>query len=320
MTKLFLAVLLAAAMAIPASAATPVHVIFDTDMGNDVDDALALAMLHAFASRGEVKLLAVTVSKDNPWAAEYVRLVDEYYGRSSIPVGIVHDGKTRDDGLYVRQVCELHHRHPDKAAVADAVQLLRKTLAGEPDGAVALIQVGFSTNLARLLDSGPDRYSTLNGMDLVKKKVRLLTVMAGNFAESKPEYNVNTDVPSARKLFAGWPTNIYFSGFEVGMAILYPASSIEHDFPEGNPVAEAYRAYAKMPYDRPTWDLTTVLYDLRPDRGYFDLSPPGEVTVAAHGVTTFQPNPQGKRYFLKVNPVQAARVREACVWLASQPK
>ena len=94
MRKLFLVFLLVAAMVTPASAATPLHVIFDTDMGNDVDDALALAMLHAFASRGELKLIAVTVSKDNPWAAEYVRMVDEYYGRGAIPVGIVHDGKT----------------------------------------------------------------------------------------------------------------------------------------------------------------------------------------------------------------------------------
>ncbi len=170
------------------------------------------------------------------------------------------------------------------------------------------------------MESKPDRYSNLNGMDLVRKKVRLLTVMAGNFAQSKPEYNVLTDVPAAQKLFAGWPTDIYFSGFEVGQAILYPASSIEHDFPAGNPVAEAYRVYAKMPYDRPTWDLTTVLYDLRPDRGYFDLSPSGNVTVAANGATSFQPGSQGKRYLLKVNPMQAARVREACVWLASQPK
>src|ERR1700685_3006909 len=116
MVKIFLAALLTLAIAAPASAAPSLHVIFDTDMGNDVDDALALAMLHAFASRGEVKLLAVTVSKDNPWAAEYVRLVDEYYGRGTIPGGIVHDGKTPEDGLYVRQVCELHHRSPNQAA------------------------------------------------------------------------------------------------------------------------------------------------------------------------------------------------------------
>jgi inosine-uridine nucleoside N-ribohydrolase len=320
MMKLFLAVLLALAMAAPASAAMPLHVIFDTDMGNDVDDALALAMLHAFASRGEVKLLAVTVSKDNPWAAEYVRMVNEYYGRGTIPVGIVHDGKTPEDGLYVRQVCELHGRRPNKAVVPDAVQLLRKTLAGESDGAVTLIQVGFSTNLARLMESTPDRYSNLSGMELVKRKVRLLTIMAGNFAASKPEYNVMTDIPAATKLFAAWPTDIYISGFEVGEAILFPASSIEHDFPKGNPVAEAYELYARMPYDRPTWDLTTVVYDLRPDRSYFDVSPPGDVLVSANGATRFQPSAQGKRYFLKVNPVQVARIREACVWLASQPK
>src|ERR1700677_3248999 len=320
MMKTLLAVLLILAAAAPASAATPLRVVFDTDMGNDVDDALALAMLHALASRGEVKLLAVTVSKDNPWAAEYVRMVDEYYGRGAIPVGIVHDGKTQDDGLYVKQVCELHGRRPDKTAVSDAVELLRKTLAAEPDGAVTLIQVGFSTNLARLMGSAPDQFSALSGMDLVKRKVRLLTVMAGNFAQPKPEYNVVTDIPAASKLFGSWPTDIYFSGFEIGEAILFPAASIEHDFPAGNPVAEAYRVYAKMPYDRPSWDLTTVLYDLRPDRGYFDISQPGDVIVAANGATTFQPNPQGKRYFLKVNPVQAARVREACVWLGLPPQ
>jgi purine nucleosidase len=318
MMKIVLVFLLFLAIALPASASAPLDVVFDTDMGNDVDDALALAMLHALASRGEVKLLAVTVSKDNPWAAEYVRLVNEYYGRGAIPVGIVHDGKAKEDGLYVRQVCELHGRHP--GSTEDAVLLLRKTLAAEPDGAVTLIQVGFSTNLARLMESAPDQVSDLSGMDLVKRKVRLLTVMAGNFAAPKPEYNVVTDIPAASKLFASWPTDIYFSGFEIGEAILFPAASIEHDFPAGNPVAEAYRLYAKMPYDRPGWDLTTVLYDLRPDRGYFDVSPPGDVVVSPDGATKFQPAAQGKRYILKVDPVQAARVREACVWLASQPQ
>jgi len=321
MIKMLVAALLVVAVLVPAHAATPLHVIFDTDMGNDVDDALALAMLHAFASRGEVKLLAVTVSKDNPWAAEYVRLVNQYYGRGSIPVGIVHDGKTPEDGKYVRQVCELHHLRPNPAAVSDAVKLLRKTLAAEPDGAVYLLQVGFSTNLARLIDSPPDAYSPLNGMDLVSKKVHELTIMGGNFGPNpKPEYNIMTDIPAAAHLFAKWPTNIYISGFEVGAGILYPAYSIEHDFPPGNPVAEAYKDYMKMPYDRPSWDLTTVVYDLRPDRGYFDLSPPGNVTVGSDGSTTFQPDPNGKRYFLKDNTIQAARVREVCIWLASQPK
>ncbi|MEK7753907.1 MAG: nucleoside hydrolase, partial [Acidobacteriota bacterium] len=51
------------------AAAEPVPVIFDTDMGNDIDDALALAVLHALESRGEAKILGVTITKDNRWAA-----------------------------------------------------------------------------------------------------------------------------------------------------------------------------------------------------------------------------------------------------------
>jgi purine nucleosidase len=247
MIRILLAALLILGASAPASAATPLNVIFDTDMGNDVDDALALAMLHAFASRGEVKLLAVTVSKGNPWAAEYVRMVNEYYGRGNIPVGMVRRGKTPNDGQYVRQVCELHGRHLNSAVVPDAVQLLRKTLAGEPDGAVTLIQVGFSTNLARLMESAPDSFSNLTGMELIRKKVRSLTVMAGNFAASKPEFNVMIDIPAATRLFANWPTDIYISGFEVGSAILFPASSIEHDFPAGKHQNTHYRAANRRP-------------------------------------------------------------------------
>ena len=64
-----------------ALAQAPTNIIFDTDMGNDVDDALALAMLHAFQSRHEINLLAVTITKDNKWAAPYVDVVNTFYGR-----------------------------------------------------------------------------------------------------------------------------------------------------------------------------------------------------------------------------------------------
>lgn len=50
----------------PLQSAEPVRLIFDTDIGNDVDDALALGVIHALQSRGECELLAVTVSKDHP--------------------------------------------------------------------------------------------------------------------------------------------------------------------------------------------------------------------------------------------------------------
>jgi inosine-uridine nucleoside N-ribohydrolase len=308
----------------------PVRVIFDTDMGNDIDDAQALAMLHAFESRGEAKLLAVTVTKDNRWAASYVDLVNTFFGRGDIPIGVVRNGKTPEDSNMIRIPCERKrpdgmpvypHNLIDGSKAPEAVGLLRRILSAEKDGAATIIQVGFSTNLARLLDSHADSHSPLEGRQLVARKVRLLSMMAGAFPTGKPEYNVITDLPSAQKLFAEWPTPIVVSGFEVGNAILYPAQSIENDFRyvEHHPIADAYRQYKKMPYDRPTWDLTAVLYAVWPERGYFSLSPPGRIHVDAKGKTELVQAGDGTHRYLIVNDVQRVRILEAMIALVSQP-
>lgn len=159
------------------------------------------------------------------------------------------------------------------------------------------------------------------GKELMAKKVRLISVMAGDFQSDKPEYNVANDIPSAQKLFRDWPTPIVVSGFEVGKTILYPARSIEEDYRyvEHHPVADAYRSYKKMPYDRPTWDLTSVLYAVRPERGYFSLSAPGSVRIDQAGKSKLEPATSGKHRYLKVDDLQRARILEAMIHLASQP-
>jgi inosine-uridine nucleoside N-ribohydrolase len=306
------------------------RVIFDTDMGNDVDDALALAMLHSLESRGEVKILAVTLTKDNAWAAPYVNLVNTFYGRGDIPVGAVRNGKTPEDSKMIRMPAEAKRedgaplyprRLQDGRHAPEATTLLRQILVAEQDGAVTIIQVGFSTNLARLLGTPGDATSMLSGQELVARKVRALFVMAGNFADDKAEYNIKTDLRSAQKLFNQWPTPIVASGFEVGNSIIYPARSIENDFKytAHHPIVDAYRAYMKMPYNRPTWDLTAVLAAVRPDREYFSLSPAGRITVTPDGKTVFAPSATGKHRCLKVDTTQRARVLEAFLYLVTQP-
>ena len=83
------------AMETPAMAVDPVRLIFDTDIGNDVDDVLALGVIHALQSRGQCQLLAVTITKDQPLAAEFVDAVNTFYGRGDIPIGMVRDGVTQ---------------------------------------------------------------------------------------------------------------------------------------------------------------------------------------------------------------------------------
>jgi inosine-uridine nucleoside N-ribohydrolase len=301
----------------------PVPVIFDTDMGNDVDDALALAMLHALESRGECRLLGVTVTKDNPWAAVYVDLVNTFYGRGQIPVGMVKGGVTPENSKMIQTPAERRKAdgtlvYPRRLAsggeAVDAVALLRRLLAAERDGSVVIVQVGFSTNLARLLDAPAD-------VDLVKRKVKLLSVMAGNFVQPKPEFNVQKDTASARKLFDQWPGEIVASGYEIGEAMKFPAARIERDFAwaADHPVVDAYRAYMKMPYDRQTWDLTAVLYAVRPEGGYFDLSAAGKITPDDAGRTSFRAEAGGKHRYLVLREAQRARTLECMVGLASQP-
>lgn len=319
------------ALGTPSTAADePVRLIFDTDMGNDIDDALALGVIHALDSRGECRLLAVTISKDNPYSAPFVDLVNTFYGRGDVPIGMVRGGKTPEVGRYTRPVVEANdngrRRYPRRVEsgddVPEAVSLLRQVLAGQPDRSVVLVVVGFSTNVARLLDSKPDEHSPYAGGELVAQKCRLLSIMAGMFSEDrKKEYNVYVDVPSARKVYADWPTPVVISGYEIGRAIKFPATSIERDFGyvPHHPLSEAYALYGEMPYDRETWDLTSVLYSVRPDRGYFGLSEPGTVYVDDEAITRFTPAPDGRHRYLTVDTEQIARVREALVQLASQP-
>jgi len=146
--------------------------------------------------------------------------------------------------------------------------------------------------------------------------------MAGNFVAQRPEFNVQKDTASARKLFERWPGEIVASGFEIGQRLLFPAAHIEHDFAwtPDHPVAEAYRNYQKMPYDRPTWDLTAVLYGVRQDAAYFGLSPKGRITADDMGRTQWTADPGGRHRYLVLEEEQRARALEALELLASQPR
>jgi purine nucleosidase len=316
-----------------AQAAEPVRLIFDTDICGDCDDVLALGMIHSLQSRGLCRLLAVTISVEHELAAPFVDAVNTFYERGDIPIGVVGKGGVIENSEFLSLVTEqesgrFRYRHDlvEKPAAKDATALLRSTLAAQPDRSVVIAQVGFSTNLARLLASPADDLSPLNGRELVDRKVKLLSLMAGAFQtiEGNPrylEYNVVKDIASARILAERWPTAMVYSGFEIGIALPYPAVSIEQDYSyvRHHPLAEAYIRRNPPPHNRPTWDLTSVLYAVLPDRGYFDVSPRGTVTVEPDGSTKFKETSQGNHRYLILKPEQKPRVLEALVQLSSQP-
>ena len=54
------------------TSAGSLKVIFETDMGNDIDDALALDMLYKYSDLGKINLLGVSSNKDDRYSAEFI--------------------------------------------------------------------------------------------------------------------------------------------------------------------------------------------------------------------------------------------------------
>lgn len=297
-----------------------VNIIFETDMGNDIDDAIALDMLYKYVEAGDVNLLAVCLNKGGQSPAEYMDIMNTWYGHPEVPIGICSLAMQNENHGYTAHVAGMKDEEgnplfartvTDVDALPEAVSLYRKILASQPDHSVTIASVGFSTNLVLLLDSQADDLSPLSGKELIAQKVKLLSVMAGGFTEEhRPEYNVLIDVPAAKKVFGEWPGEVVFSPFEVGDVIRYPATSIENDFTwaePAQPLVEAYKAYLPMPYDRQTWDPTAVLYAVE-GGDWFTVSELGEVSVEDDAKTYFTPSATGTRRILSVTDEQASAI------------
>ncbi|MDR1742632.1 MAG: nucleoside hydrolase [Dysgonamonadaceae bacterium] len=311
------------------------HIIFETDIGNDVDDALALDMIYKYLDEGKVNLLAICSNKESPYSTEYIDLMNRWYGYPDIPVGKVVNGADSEGNArkYADHVCLMKDEQGgrlfprpafDYEALPEAVSLYRKILSVQPDSSVTIVSVGFSTNIVRLLQSLPDNHSDLSGKELIARKVKLLSVMAGSFGEKRiAEYNVVKDIPAAQILAEDWPTPIVYTPFEAGMAVLYPASAIENGFAwtTHHPVVEAYKYYLDMPYDRPSWDMIALLYAVENSPEYFTQSSWGNISVDDQGFTSFTPDENGDRACLELNAEQAAKTLSRFVELTTrQPK
>lgn len=318
----------------PARAAEPVPVIFDTDISGDVDDVLALAMLHALADRNECVLKAVTISKVNPLTAPFVDAVNTFYGRGQIPIGVTRDAQKRESKYLalVKKKDEGEFRYPHDLLTSDdapdAVTILRKTLVAAEDKSIVLIQVGLAANLADLVESPADEISDLTGKELIRRKVRLTSVMAGAFSPVNGnahylEANVKNGIGSMQRFAEKWPHDspVVWSDFLIGIAAPYPRESVARDFGyvPHHIVREAYLLHSGPNHDRPTWDLTSVLYAVRPEDHYFGLSEPGLVSVDDDGFTRFQPQVNGRDRYLTMDEGQTIRVIETQRSFVSQP-
>lgn len=300
----------------------PVKVIVETDMGNDIDDALALDLLYRAAREGKVEILGISNHKLSPTATDYIDILNTFYGYGDVALAqgarLVENSHAADYTQAVAAMCDeegkpLFARSKRAGDVEESVAMYRRLLSEAGDGEVVVVSLGFATTLADLLDSQADEYSELSGRDLVAAKVAYLSIMAGSFdtptTPARAEFNIVNDIEAAVKLFDQWPTPMVCAPFELGRQAQFPGAVMAEgvEWAEHHPVVEGYRTYRTMPYDRATWDLMSALYVIEGDE-MFTTSEPGRISIDGEGYMHFTPQPDGRDRYLTATEAQAEAI------------
>jgi inosine-uridine nucleoside N-ribohydrolase len=258
----------------------PVSIIFDTDIAPDYDDVGALALLHALADQGEARILATISSNAFETTGPTLSVFNTYFRRPDLPVGVTYldfPNKACIQGWAQAILTAYPHSLGSNRQAQEAVSLYRKILASQPAQSVTIVTVGFFTNLAGLLDSGPDTFSSLTGKELIAQKVHHLVSMATRIDSSGTggyEFNVLVDPSASQKVFDGWPTPVTISGFEIGEQIHTGIRLIHNDAIQNSPVKDAFRIALEKDGNtqgRCSWDETAVLVAVRGAEPYFSL-------------------------------------------------
>jgi len=270
------------------------RIVYDDDCSNDVDCVATLPILHQLADRGEIRILAMVADSANPLSAPVLSLFAKYGGHPQTPIGANLTGEPAN-ALCVKNRCNqskwtaglVQRFDPGdtRAHYPDCVAVYRKALADQPEHSVNIVETGFATCLVRLLASPPDTTSRLSGAALVKRKVKLLSVMGGRYPAGT-EWNFECDAPGFNALFSQWTRQngfppVYLNGFANGLHVLAGAPAGASS--TTNPTLYAMQLEGTA--QRPMWDMLSALFAARglnyAGTTYFTVSQSGTVAVDA---------------------------------------
>ena len=299
-------------LACTAVQAQPLRVILDTDIDSDVDDVGALAMLHTLADHGVVDILGVIVTSNDKHAPLCADAINHYFKRPGIPVGVQKGIQLSEFSTYTKQISEeFGHTLTSYEEAVDATALYRKLLSAQPDSSVTIITIGHLTNLRNLIDSKPDQFSDLSGIDLIKKKVKLWSCMGGMYPEGKEANFYRPDPASTKVCVEKWPVSVVFAGWEVGNKIITGGQFLQKALTPESPVWRAYQLYNNF-QGRQSWDQVSILFAATSSDDYWTRQE-GECVVAGDGSNSWSNGKStGQSYLVeKMNPAEVAKVIDA---------
>lgn len=175
----------------------PEKVIIDTDIGDDIDDAFAIALA---LKSPELEILGIsTTFGDTEARAKIVdRLLGEA-GRSDIPV--LAGGPTKTTNV-MNQKRYGEVGHFAKASHASAVDFILDQVRHYP-GQITLIAIGPLMNVGALIDKDPATFLKLKRVVMMGGSIECGYGELWFCPQRGPdaEWNIINDIPSAKKLF-----------------------------------------------------------------------------------------------------------------------
>lgn len=276
-----------------------VKIIFDTDFGGDADDLGALAMLHHLENKGECEILAGMSWSTEKYVIPAIDAVNRFYNNPDIPLGIRQaEGWHETDWNYTKPIADNLAYQLTNDDVLDATKLYRKILSESKDKSIKIVTVGPLANIMNLIKSGPDKFSDLNGNELINAKVKEFVIMGGKFPEGKGEWNFDGDMPGVTKFVVeNLEVPVVFSGFEIGVRIKtgevfnklnpeHPLYAGFYHFSEHAPWMKQY--FQGKILDNSTFDQTAILYAVRGGVGkYWEKVSSGYCKVDQNGDNTW---------------------------------
>jgi len=254
--RALLAAVLATLLAAAAAPAQPVPVLFDTDIGTDIDDAYALALI---LRSPELELLGVTtVSGDAVARARLAAKLLAIEGGAAARVP-VHAG-TSTATQYMKQA-EWAAGFTSPALHTDGgVEFLRAQIEARP-GALTIIAVGELTNVAALLTSSPG----------IAGKIKRIALMGGAVRRGgepgstpQPEWNIKSNAAAAKTVFESGVPLIVAPLDATADLKLTPQHRVRL-FTRGTPLTDALAGLDYLWTHTNTWKgATPILFDLLP--------------------------------------------------------
>jgi inosine-uridine nucleoside N-ribohydrolase len=233
-STLLVAIILAAGFCRAAEGPAKIPVILDTDIGSDIDDAFALALI---INSPELELLGVTtVSGDTAARARIAaKMLWEAGGKwRQVPVVAGLPGTTKQD---INQAPWAEGFVGPQLLKENAVDFLRSKFHRYP-GEITLIAIGELTNVAAMLKADP----------LVAKKIKRIVLMGGSIARgyepgSPPdaEWNIKSNPAAAQVVFSsGIP--IMMAPLDVTAMLKLDAAARTRIFNQDTPVTNSLAA------------------------------------------------------------------------------